>query len=92
MATEKFVCPHNEGVDCMTAKCERCGWNPDVQKAREAAMDIKKYTIPFKGYCEVWANSPEEAAQKADNDELFFVHYDFDEPISPEKEDKDELD
>ena len=51
----------------------------------------KKFTIPFKGYCEVWAEDPEKAALKAENDEMFFVHYEFGEPIC-EEEDENELD
>ena len=27
-------CPHNEFVVCSMKKCTRCGWNPDVAKAR----------------------------------------------------------
>lgn len=50
----------------------------------------KKYTIPFTGYCEVWAESPEEALHKADNDKLFFLQYHFGEPTC--KEDENELD
>lgn len=52
--------------------------------------DSKLYKIPFTGYCEVWAETPEEAAKKADDDELFTVQYDFGEPICMEKEEKDE--
>ena len=87
---EKFVCPHNAGVDCEEIKCDICGWNPKVEKARRAAMHTRKYTIPFTGYCEVWASTLEEAAEKADNDEMYFAHYDFGDPIS--EEDDDELD
>ena len=54
-------------------------------------MPEKKFTIPFRGYCEVWANTPEEAEKKADNDEMFFAHYEFGEPTCKE-EDEDELD
>lgn len=86
-----WVCPYNDGVDCSREKCDRCGWNPDVSKARLAAMPEKKFTIPFRGYCEVWANTPEEAEKKADNDEMFFAHYEFGEPTCKE-EDEDELD
>ena len=50
----------------------------------------KKYTIPFTGYCEVWAKSEKEALNKADNDDMFFLHYDFGNPIC--EEDENELD
>ena len=32
------VCPHNEGVACTTAKCERCGWDPTVAQKRLEAL------------------------------------------------------
>ena len=28
-------CKYNYGVSCFDQKCEGCGWNPDVQKARK---------------------------------------------------------
>ena len=46
----------------------------------------KKYKIPFTGYCEVWARSPEEAEKLADNGEMFYAEYDFGEPVSNEEE------
>ena len=56
-------------------------------------MTEKQYKVPFTGYCEVYAKSPEEAAEKADDiQSQFFAHYDYGEPICLEKEDKDELD
>lgn len=30
-------CLYNTGVFCEKAKCERCGWNPVVQKERREA-------------------------------------------------------
>ena len=87
---EVWVCPHNDEVDCSKKKCESCGWNPDVSKARLMAMPGKKFTIPFKGYCEVWAENPEDAEEKAANDEMFFAHYEFGEPTC--EEDENELD
>ena len=47
---------------------------------------MKKYTIPFTGYCEVWADSPEEALKLA-NEDMFFVEYDFGDPVCKEDED-----
>ena len=92
------ICPHNYEIDCEAMKCESCGWNPVVAKARlEEAVknmtDSKLYKVPFTGYCEVWANSLEEAADKADDvDNHFFAHYDYDDPVCLEKEEEDELD
>ena len=51
---------------------------------------MKKYTIPFKGYCEVWATSRAEAEAKAANDEMYFVHYEFCDAYC--EEDENELD
>lgn len=40
-------CPHNEGVCChpVVNKCDRCGWNPAVEKARNAQIkrDMKLF-------------------------------------------------
>ena len=56
-------------------------------------MSEKRYKIPFTGYCEVWANSPEEAAEKADDiEKQFFAHYDYGDAICLEKEEENELD
>lgn len=87
------VCPHNEGVGCITPDCERCGWYPPVAaKIAEEVGNLKKYKIPFTGYCEVWAMSPEEALEKADHDEMFFAHYDFGEVECLTRGDENELD
>lgn len=51
---------------------------------------MKKYTIPFTGYCEIWADSPEEALDKADDGDMFFVQYKFGNPKC--EEDIDEMD
>lgn len=51
---------------------------------------MKLYKIPFTGYCEVWADSKEEASEAAEDGEMFFIQYDFEDPIC--KEDKDEVD
>ena len=96
MAT--FVCPHNKEVDCSKRACGSCGWNPLVAKARLRKIvgggvkmpNDKLFQIPFTGYCEVWAESPEEAAYMADRDEMFFVDYKFGEPICMEREVEDE--
>jgi hypothetical protein len=51
------------------------------------------YKVPFTGYCEVFANSPEEAAKKAEDiPQQFFAHYDYGDPECLEKEEEDELD
>ena len=91
------ICPHNYEVDCEAMRCDTCGWNPVVSKARleKAVKNMtggKLYKVPFTGYCEVWADSLEGAAEKADNDEMFFVHYEFGDPECLEKEEDDELD
>ena len=52
----------------------------------------KLYRIPFTGWCEVWGETPEEAAEKAENDEMFTVKYDFGDPVYTGREDEDELD
>jgi hypothetical protein len=31
------ICPHNDACKCTTMDCERCGWNPKVDKRRKAA-------------------------------------------------------
>ena len=82
-------CPNNSAVVCDTpANCHRCGWNPEVAEARlrdlaGGAVEIppdKLYKIPFTGYCEVWANSPEEALERAEDEKMFTVFYDFGTP------------
>ena len=87
------VCDYNDNVICRRVTCGHCGWDPEVSAARLKAImgDQKKYTVPITGYCEVWANSPEEAVEKADNDEMYFVHFDFGEPTC-EEEDENEVD
>ena len=88
-----FVCPYNHEVDCDFANCEHCGWYPPVLKKRtKEIMELKLYRVPFTGYSEVWAKTPEAAAEKADNDDMFFVHYDFADPICLTKEDENEVD
>jgi hypothetical protein len=91
---DTFVCPHNIEVDCEVANCERCGWYPPVAEERKKEiMNLKLYRVPFTGYCEVWAKSPEEATDKADTvEQQFFAHYDYSNPICLEKEDENELD
>lgn len=88
------VCEYNDGVICDSAECYHCGWDPEVAKERLKAMTgEKQYKIPFTGYCEVWAKSPEEAAEKAeDTEKQFFAHYDYGEPICLEKEAENEMD
>ena len=91
------ICPHNYQLDCDSLKCESCGWNPEVARARVEKMmknmsNSKLYKVPFTGYCEVWAESPEEAVDKADDEQMFFVHYDFGDAECLSKEDENELD
>lgn len=83
-------CPYNDGVECETCDCERCGWYPPVEKERMKNImgKEKKFKIHFTGFCEVWANSPEEAAHLADQGEMFYVEYDFGEPNCEEEEDE----
>lgn len=92
------ICPHNYEIDCEASKCDRCGWNPEVaqkriQEVTKNMCDSKLYKVPFTGYCEVWANSLEEAAEKAEDvDNHFFAHYDLGDPICLKKEEENELD
>lgn len=97
MAT--FVCPNNSRVDCSKRACDSCGWNPKVAEERlekimrgeQSMASGKLFRIPFTGYCEVWAESTEEAADKAENiDQQFFAHYEYAEPICLEEEEEDE--
>ena len=97
----KHICPFNYAVDCDSTKCDSCGWNPKVAKRRSENIKRgrnpmskeKMYKIPFTGYCEVWAESPEEAADKAEDiEKQFFAHYDYGDPECLEKEEKDEVD
>ena len=95
----KYICKYNPGCECETMKCHKCGWNPAVAYRRQKqfredlGMFEKKYTIPFTGYCEVWANSAEEAVEKADDiQQQFFAHYDYGDPVCAEKEEENELD
>jgi hypothetical protein len=55
-------------------------------------MTEKLYKVPFTGYCEVWANSAEEAVKQADDDKMFFVKFNFEDPVCLDEEDTDELD
>ena len=92
------VCQFNEEIICDSDKCYHCGWDPEVAKSRQGELHKqlagqKLYKIPFTGYCEVWAKSLEEAAEKAEDiEKQFFAHYDYGDPICLEKEEKDELD
>lgn len=93
----KRICQFNEEIICDSAECYHCGWDPKVAKKR--AEEVREmmnrqtlYKVPFTGYCEVWATSPKEASEKADAGEMFFVHYDFEEPIPTKKEEENEVD
>ena len=91
---ETFVCPYNHEVDCDFANCPQCGWHPAVAKKRKTEiMKLKQYRVSFTGFCEVWAKSPEEAAEKAEDiKQQFFAHYDYSDPVCLSKEEEDELD
>ena len=86
------ICQYNEEIICDSNECYHCGWDPKV--ARKRSKELRKqltserlYKVPFTGYCEVWATSPEEAAEKADDiQEQFFAHYDYGDPVCLEKE------
>ena len=89
---ETFVCPYNHEVDCESMTCESCGWYPPVAKKRKTAiMELKQYRVDFTGFCEVWAKTPEEASEKAEDVKAqFFAHYDYSDPICLSKEDENE--
>ena len=91
------TCQYNLEVMCDSAKCDKCGWNPVVAERRlknfmeDRMADSKLYKIPFTGYCEVWANTPEEAAEKAETvEQQFTASYEYGEPICLEKEEENE--
>ncbi len=95
----EHVCQYNAEVVCDHKKCYHCGWDPEVAKARQDKIrgDMmngnKLYRVPFTGYCEVWAKSPEEAADKAEDiGKQFTAYYAYGDPICLEKEEKNELD
>ena len=89
------VCQYNKEVFCDARTCYHCGWDPEVAKERTAEFIAKMpkeklYRIPFTGYCEVWAKSPEEAAEKAEHiEQQFFAQYDYGDPICMKKEEDD---
>ena len=95
----KYICQFNNACRCDIPECDKCGWNPTVAKRRirkareELGMLDKLYKVPFTGYCEVWAKSSTEAADKAEDiEQQFFAHYDYGDPICLTKEEDDELD
>ncbi len=86
-------CDYNDQVVCDKRECYHCGWDPEVAHERltEYRGFPKLYRIPFTGYCEVWAKSPEEAADLAEDiQKQFFAHYDYGDPVCLEKEADDE--
>ncbi len=99
---DNYICPYNIECRCKTPECHKCGWNPEVTEERLAeirdrldnseSLVEQKYKIHFTGYCEVFAHSPEEAMEKADDGDMFFLHYNFGEPILDDKDDVNELD
>ena len=93
----KYICQYNPECECENPECHKCGWNPKVSYSRQIqfreglGLHDKLYVIPFTGYCEVWAKSEEEAADKAeDEQQRFFVHYNYDRPVCVGEEDEDE--
>jgi hypothetical protein len=75
------ICTYNEGVECQNRNCETCGWYPPVAELRLlAVMGMRRYRIPFTGYCEVWAESPEEAVEKAEREQMYTTIYKFSNP------------
>ena len=92
------ICQFNSEVICDSAECYHCGWDPEVAKERKEVLirsvtGLKMYKVPFTGYCEVWAKSPEEAAEKADDiEQQFFANYDYGDPECLEKEEENEMD
>ena len=88
------ICPYNQEVICNDQKCERCGWYPPVEKKRKNAIlgERKLFKVPFTGYCEVYAISPEEALTIAEDvPQQFFAHYDYGDPECLEKEENNEV-
>lgn len=94
-ADGKYTCLYNPECCCDVPECHKCGWNPEVAERRlrefkEGRMPEKKYQVQFTGYCEVYAKSAEEAAEKAEDiNKQFFAHYEYGEPVCLVKEDKD---
>jgi len=39
---DKWQCPYRDGVSCHVRKCDKCGWNPEVAKARLEAYERKR--------------------------------------------------
>ena len=90
----KQTCFYNPECECTVPACHKCGWNPEVTEERleeirdrlynSESLVEQKYRIPFTGYCEVYAHSPEEALEKADDGDMFFLHYNFGDAILDE--------
>lgn len=38
---ETLICCHNHMIDCSNHKCEKCGWNPEVNADRIERMKEK---------------------------------------------------
>lgn len=34
------ACPHNPEVLCTDPDCDKCGWNPEVEKKRKEALEV----------------------------------------------------
>lgn len=47
-------------------------------------MEHRWYRIPFTGFCEILAESPEEALAQADGGDLYYAEYDFGDPVEKE--------
>jgi hypothetical protein len=53
-AAGNIICPHNWEVRCQVAKCEKCGWNPEVAARRLLKLKEELYisdalTFKWKG-------------------------------------------
>jgi hypothetical protein len=86
-------CDYNDQVVCDKRECYHCGWDPEVaqERLREVRTEKKLYRIPFTGFCEVWANSPEEAADLAEDiEKQFYAHYNYGDPVYQERRSEDE--
>lgn len=39
------ACPHNVGVLCADHQCDKCGWNPEVEKKRKESLYEKQTKV-----------------------------------------------
>lgn len=88
------VCEYNRAVVCDRDVCYHCGWDPEVAEERLVEITGERlFRVPFTGYCEVWAKTKREAAEKAEViEQQFFAQYDYGDPVCVKKEEENELD